>query len=388
LEINFKLATIKLAILIFVSLFLGGYNYSPGDSLKTAFPSKDFLNMKGITVSHVIKNSSDSLSDNKIVELQDKNGLTIWFGRYFYKDICVTGICRMVKLWVFWDGVGNYLGIQLDEREPLTKSDHTPFEPQDYIRLDEILSDTVSILKELQYEDLVIEDKPQLNIDDRTEKNLFEVDGYSSATLPSLKEYVIKDAVFTCYTLWHTVHGETKVYIDDILKERIDTKYINKLLNGSENQELFALEIIRRNNSFFIEFDSQLLPLVASQNKNISEKALSVITPQYLSNSENQLRFIELMDNSLPETKYEIIYKMQLVDNISPDAIVLLIDKYMTGKISVGGLNQIYKIISKQMVTNKNILDNPEIENRLVQLSKHSDPYTANLTKNFLKSIR
>lgn len=379
----------KLAILIFVSsLLLGGYNYSPGNSFKTAFPSKDFLNMKGITVSHVIKNSSDSLSDNKIVELQDKNGLTIWFGRYFYKDICITGICRMVKLWIFWDGVGNYLGMQLNEREPLTKSDHTPFEPQDYIRLDEILRDSVSILKDLQYEELVIEDTSQLSVDDKSEKKLFEVDGYSSATLPSLKEYVVKDAVFTCYTLWHTVYGETKVFIDDILKERIDSEYINKLLNGSENQKLFALEIIRRNNSFFFEFESEILPLVASQNKNISEKALSVITPQYLSNSENQLRFIELMDNSLPETKYEIIYKMQLIDNISSDAIILLIDKYMTGKISAGGLNQIFKIISKQMGTNKNILNNHEIENRLVQLSKHSNPYTANLTKNFLKSIR
>jgi hypothetical protein len=254
--------------------------------------------------------------------------------------------------------------------------------------LDEILRDTVSILKDLQYEELVIEDTSQLRVDDKSDKKLFEVDGYSSATLPSLKEYVVKDAVFTCYTLWHTVYGETKVFIDDILKERIDSEYINKLLNGSENQKLFALEIIRRNNSFFFEFESEILPLVASQNKNISEKALSVITPQYLSNSKNQLRFIELMDNSLPETKYEIIYKMQLIDNISSDAIILLIDKYRTGKISAGGLNQIFKIISKQMGTNKNILNNHEIENRLVQLSKHSNPYTANLTKNFLKSIR
>ncbi len=108
--------------------------------------------------------------------------------------------------------------MQLNEREPLTKSDHTPFEPQDYIRLDEILRDTVSILKDLQYEELVIEDTSQLSVDDKSKKKLFEVDGYSSATLPSLKEYVVKDAVFTCYTLWHTVYGETKVFIDDILK--------------------------------------------------------------------------------------------------------------------------------------------------------------------------
>ena len=344
--------------------------------------------MEGIRVSHVMENSSDSLSDNKILELKDKNGLAIWFGRYFYKDICITGVCRMVKLWIFWDGVGNYLGIQLDEKDPLTKSDHTPFESQDYIRLDEILADTVSILKELQYEDLVIEDTLQLSVDDKSEKKLFEVDGYSSATLPSLKEYVIKDAVFTCYTLWHTVYGETKVRIDDLLNDKVDFKYIDKLLKGSENQKLFALEMIKRSDSFFLKFESQILALAASPNNNISEKALSVVTPQYLSNSENQLRFIELMDHSLPETKYEIIYKLQLINNISTDAIILLIDKYTTGKISVGGLNQILKIISKQMVTNKNILNNNEIESRLVQLSKHSDPYTANLTKNFLKSIR
>lgn len=379
----------KLAILIiFSSLFLDGYNYSSGNPFETAFPSKDFLHMEGIRVSHVMENSGDSLSDNKIVELQDKNGLTTWFGRYFYKDICVTGICRMVKLWIFWDGAGNYLGIQLDEREPLTKSDHTPFQTQDYIRLDEILRDTVSILKELQYEDLVIEDAPQFSVDDKSEKKLFEVDGYSSATSPSLKEYVIKDAVFTCYTLWHTVYGETKVRIDDLLNDKVDSEYINKLLDGSENQKLFALKMIRRNNSFFSEFESPTLLLIASTDKNISEKALSLVTFKYLNDKQNQLKFIGLMDNSLPETRYEIIYKMQLAENVSVEAIALLLDKFSTGKISVGGLNQIYKIISKQMVTDKTIPDNNEIGNRLVQLSKHPDPYTSNLTRNFLKSIR
>ena len=146
--------------------------------------------------------------------------------------------------------------------------------------------------------------------------------------------------------------------------------------------------MIRRSDYFFSEFDSQVLLMVASLNKNISEKALSVITTQFLGNPENQLRFIELMDNSLPETKYEIIYKLQLIDKISTEAIILLIDKYMTGKISAGGLNQIFKVISKQMLINKNILENKEIESRLVQLSNHTDPYTANITKNFLKSIR
>jgi len=374
--------------IIFSSLFISGYDYSTRNSSKTAFPSKDFLNIRGVIVSHAIKDSNDSLSDNKIIELQDKNGLTIWFGRYFYKDICVTGICSMVKLWIFWDVAGNYMGIQLDEKEPLTKSDHTFFESQDYIRLDEILADTASILKDLQYEDLVIEGTSQLSVNNKSEKKLFKIDGYSGATLPSLKEYVIKDAVFTCYTLWHTVYGETKLRIDNLLKEKIDSKYIKKLLCGSEDQKLLALDIIRKNNSFFLELESEIFPLIASTNKHIAEKTLSLITPQYLNNSEKQFKFVEFMDTSLLETRYEIIYKMQLVENISTDVIILLMDKYMAGKISTGGLNQIFKIISKEMITNKNIMSNRELENRLVQLSKHSNPHTANLTKNFLKSIR
>lgn len=57
--------------------------------------------MKGTVVTHIVENSTDTLSENRILELQDDDGMTLWFGRYFYKDICVTGICRMVKLWIF-----------------------------------------------------------------------------------------------------------------------------------------------------------------------------------------------------------------------------------------------------------------------------------------------
>ena len=185
---------IKLFILSCVIL-LGGSKYPSGSSV-SQIPRKDFFKMEGVTVTHLLENSKDSLSDNKVIELQDQNGLTVWFGRYFFKDICTTGICRMVRLWIFWDGTGNYLGIQLNEDDPLTKSDHSPFALHDYTRLDEILADTVSILKDLRYEDLTVEEEVEDgNI------SLFEVDGYSSATTPLLKEYVIDDAVFTCYVM-------------------------------------------------------------------------------------------------------------------------------------------------------------------------------------------
>lgn len=339
--------------------------------------------MEGVKVTHHLENSKDSLSDNKIIELQDEHGLSIWFGRYFFKDICITGLCRMVRLWIFWDGTGNYLGIQLDGNDPLTKSDHTPLSLQDYIRLDEIMADTVSILKDLSYEDLTVEEKV-----DKADKGLFEIDGYSSATLPSLKEYVVDDAVFTCYTLWHTVYGETKDYIDGLLKERINLEYITYLINGNRNQQLFALENIRQRNNYFSEFESRILDLITAEDKDIAEKAISLVTPGYLANPEKQAPFVELIKNASPSIKYEILYKMQSVDDVSPDAIIALLDLFYAGDISQGALNHIFRIIEKQMAANESIKENKPIRERLEKLASHPDPYTARLTKNFIESVK
>lgn len=336
--------------------------------------------MEGVTVTHLLENSKDSLSDNKVIELQDQNGLTVWFGRYFFKDICTTGICRMVRLWIFWDGTGNYLGIQLDENDPLTKSDHSPFASHDYTRLDEILADTVSILKDLSYEDLTVEE--EVNNDNM---GLFEVDGYSSATAATLKEYVVDDAVFTCYTLWHTVYGETKDHIDDLLQERINEQYIRYLLNGDANQQLFALGNINQRSDYFPEFESQILNLITSEDRNIAEKAISLITTEYLTNPGKQPHFVGLIKDARPSTKYEIIYKMQLVDDVSPDAMVVLLDLFHAGDISQGALNHIFKIIQKQMDTDEFIKENKPIRERLEKLASHPDPYTSRLTRNFIE---
>ena len=82
------------------------------------------------------------------------------------------------------------MGIQLDENESLTKSDHTPFEMEDYKRLDRILSDTLSVFKDLNYEDLIVEDDSQPKEETNRENKLFaflNVDAVSTATSPALK---------------------------------------------------------------------------------------------------------------------------------------------------------------------------------------------------------
>jgi hypothetical protein len=383
------MAKYKIFILILLSSFvMSGYEYSSVSSSENGFPSVDYLNMKGTKYSHTIHNSSDSLSDNTIIELQDENGVTCWYGRYFHKDICTTGVCKMVKLWIFWDAIGNYLGIQLDENESLTKSDHTPFEMEDYKRLDRILSDTLSVFKDLNYEDLIVEDDSQPKEETNRENKLFaflNVDAVSTATSPALKEYVIEKAVFTCYTLWHTVYGETKVFIDSLIRDKLNAEYIGKLLNGEEEQIFYGLEILQKYNSYFPEFDTTVFSMVTSPKKELSRKALTIIPTDYLRTPDHQLRFIKLIDNSLYESKLRIIYRLQSIDNVSADAIVLLLDKYIQGIISKGSLNMIYIVIANNMNENNNLLDNKDIASRLKLLSNHSDTFIANLTNNFLQ---
>ena len=125
--------------------------------------------------------------------------------------------------------------------------------------------------------------------------------------------------------------------------------------------------------------------MVTSPKKELSRKALTIIPTDYLRTPDHQLRFIKLIDNSLYESKLRIIYRLQSIDNVSADAIVLLLDKYIQGIISKGSLNMIYIVIANNMNENNNLLDNKDIASRLKLLSNHSDTFIANLTNNFLQ---
>ena len=107
------------ALIAIVFLLLSGFTEIP-----PGFRQMDFSDREGTLVIHHFENEVDSLSSPEIIELQYENGLSVWFSRHFYKDVCMTGECKMIRLRLFWDGAGNYLGMEIPEEEPLTKSLH------------------------------------------------------------------------------------------------------------------------------------------------------------------------------------------------------------------------------------------------------------------------
>jgi hypothetical protein len=339
-------------------------------------PQTGFWAMEGTLVTHYFEDKTDSLSGPELFELQDENGLPIWFGRHIFKDVCISGECKMIRLWLFWDGAGNYLGIQVPEQEPLTKSDHTPFEPEDYEKLEGILRDTASILKDLTQEDLIV-------VPDTIDPYLaYEVDGYTAATQPALAEVVVKDAVYSCHTLWHTVYGPVQSEIFKVLENRLSTDFLKKIFQSKKPEFIsWAIESIKNHPEFHAGFYPEIMAYISSENAALANQALAYFRPELLADTTIQLQLVQVMEdeNTDMSINYEILWKLIGSGDVHPKAVLNLLELFAGQKIGVGAYNLILRLVSPE-----HIRENEQIAQLLTQLSENENGYVRNLTKRAL----
>ena len=334
-------------------------------------PTTGYWAMEGTLVTHHFKQEDDSLSGPELFELQDENGLPVWFGRHIFKDVCISGVCKMIRLWLFWDGAGNYLGIQVPENEPLTKSDHTEFEPDDYKKLEGILRDTRSILKDLEQEDLII-------VPDTI--GLYEVDGYTAATQPTLAEAVVKDAVYTCYTLWHTVYGPMQTRIYQMLENRLSKEYLEKMFNSEKPDYILrAIRTVDRHPEFHQDFYQKIMKFIASEDEIVAREALKYFKPGYLDNIMIQQELADIMIHSSSHIRNEILW-MFIDHQEMDDRVVLKLLKLFDDEVlGIGQYNLILKLVRAEHLKN-----NEEISKILQTFLSHENAYVRGLTKRLL----
>lgn len=353
------------AIFILMAGIISFYNF-----ISTAQnPSSSYWAMKGNLHQHPFIDHTDSLSAQQIFELRDENGLPLWFCRDISKNVCLTSECRMVHLWLFWNSTGNYLGLQLHEKDPLTKTDHTPFNSDDYRKLSRILSDPGSILKDLKQEDLIIQPAP----DDE------KVDGHSGATQPSLKEYLIKDAAYTCYTLWHSVYGNTQKEIEKLLEMRTDSAYLQLLFNQKSPEELvWAINFIRTHPPYHSVFFRQIIKQIGSKNDILSQQALNYLSREQLTEQAIQKQLVPIFEEATYQRKFEILWKLSAVQHIDDHVILNLLTSFEEQKINASMLGYAYKLVRAEN------LENPLILEKLKTFLKHENLYVRNITQKLL----
>jgi hypothetical protein len=168
--------------------------------------------------------------------------------RLFYCDletsVCADGECRLASIKVYWNLIGNYVGYGIHNEDPLTKYDHDPFEREDYEKLHQLLLDNNSILRRKTMYDLV----DKVPIDSISKNNSNNIDGLSSGTKKEIASAVVKGGLYSCYTLWHLVHGEVKQLMNSYL-ESIESDSLRNyfLYSDYQDYQLYALKQLSKN---------------------------------------------------------------------------------------------------------------------------------------------
>ncbi len=344
-------------------------------SLSQVKSQSEYWTMDGTIIKHDYYHFSDSLSEPIIYELQGKDGLPVWFGRKVYKDVCETGECKMIDLWLFWDGTGNYHGFQVLEDEPLTKTDHAAFQDDDYRRLHELLTDTNSVLRFLNQDELVV---------DTSTNTLGKVDAYTSATQPSLSQVVVKDAVYTCYTLWHLVYGHLRNEILRIMNSRLSAEYLDRLLmSNKEEHKIWAIQSVTKNPQYQNEFNKKVIHLITSDNARVANAAIQ--HTQTLIHLDSVLQ-IELL-NAMPEvdlnTKHRILRLLLQLKDVEDVVVLNILGQVAHQNIFMYEYNSIIRLIKPHHLQEGN-----PIGEYLEILSTHKNPMISNLTRKFLASMK
>jgi hypothetical protein len=206
-------------------------------------------------------------------------------------------------------------------------------------------------------------------------RELLQVDGYTAATQPTLAEVVVKDAVYTCHTLWHTVYGPVQEKILEILESRISEDYL-KLLFESQNPDfhLLAISFIQKYPGFHNKFYPEIIRFIRSENDDLADKALSYFRPDFLKDETIQNQIVNVIPFVQAQRKNDILWKLAETQKMNDGAILDLLEMIEKKQIGVGSINLVLRLIQPEQIRN-----NQQISIQMQNLAKSENAYVKNL---------
>ncbi len=285
----------KYLFLLFVIFSLSGKNpeavhylYSP------TFEAKD------TEISFELVNFNDTIPNDTLFIVNDQDGLIHSYFRNILTGVCIDGECRLLNITLHWTVTGRYLGFQLPQGEFLSKSEHDPFKKKDYERLHELLADPYSSLANYKIEELV----PVVGED--------EVDGITGATIAGVKDYIVEDAVYSTYTIWHIVYGNTQNTVENYTRQNLQPDLLVKILDSGHNSDvIWGLENLADELEWTADLQTKLFELIIKEETTIPEKAIESIPPAMLADEQNQLKLFYYFEKSSFFTQRKILSKLE-----------------------------------------------------------------------------
>lgn len=310
----------------------------------------------------------DTIPNDTLFADINKAGVPLKYWRKITTEVCIDGECRFVQIDLFWNITGRYLGFRLPNGEFLSKTEHDPFNDEEYDRLHNLLSDPNSALANYSLKELVIE----------PDSSLKGVDAVSSATLTAVLDYIVEGAVYTTYTLWHIAHGSTKLAIEKLTTKNLNADLTFQILEkGDIRDKVWVLNHIPKTMEFSAPLNAELLHLISGNDIYLAERALNAIKPDQLT-EQIQSKLTAVFYSSGFLQKRLILLKLKEAPQLNMKIIPSLTsDLNSLNGALIKALFELFKIHS---------VDEEALSKQISYLLKNDNPYIANQAFNYLDS--
>ena len=212
----------------------------------------------------------------------DSQGYPSGYSMELVNKVCLDDVCKLVEVTLYWDAIGYSQRLEYPKGKPLTKLEHDPFTPEDYLRLDAILKDRKSILNDHSLGFLATENKDAPPAGEN-ETLADDIDAVTQPTPHAVKEAVVKDAAWTTWVLWKYANTEIVDILQGITQSRCSPEYLQHLLDSKDWLKVeFALHFLLKQKPVphqYLDTIAALLPSAGIDHVELAIEYLQHASP-------------------------------------------------------------------------------------------------------------
>jgi hypothetical protein len=284
----------------------------------------------------------DTLTANDLYQMINNEGIPLFYGQDIVTEVCFDDKCRLLRISVYWNITGRYLGFRLVDGEFLSKKEHEAFSNEEYEKLNALLADPSLPLGEVSFEKLIM--NPAVNLE--------EVDGVTGATTADVSKMVVKGAAYTTFTLWNIVHGPTKEVVSNLTEELLSPDLIALILNSPDiSDRVWALNRLDQGRAMGPKLTESVLEIVNGDDFFLSYSAVNAIGSSHLISDSLQIALWSIYTDANNSIQRMLVEKLMEAPHLSSE--VINSSRKLLGALNGKQLGDFLKLYTKHGVYDK-----------------------------------
>ena len=260
----------------------------------------------------IIVTYDDMITNETIFLRKTKDNIPLEYFKELTEEVCDDNECRLLKINVYWNITGRYLGFELPNGALLSKYNHEAFSKNEYQQLHILLADESLPFDKVSFEKLL----------EHPKKTQEDVDALTGETSKNIADIVVKGAAFTTYKLWNTVNGPTVDVVSELTEKLLTPDLLHRILKSPNiTDKLWALNRLDSVNELTPQLEARLLELMASENYNLSYNVITSINSIHLKSAEFQNRMFSIYQKTSHSIKTVLIKKLMEAPFLSSEII-------------------------------------------------------------------